>query len=198
MQNCYSSRKFERDRSPTPSWKKKAHRHNSSDIHVPTQCVYISIHRHFDAYIYMHICVYQYIHVYLYTHIIDTATTQRQKPQDCLLKPLGVPRKMASCAGSWTWSRPWSRFRVQATTDNRDPTDHINLGILQTMSSGIPLMFGLGTRMSDPHVYVVFWAPRQTWRAGVLMGEPLKGVRVRFQGSLRFALGWFKTGQELA
>ena len=26
------------------------------------------------------------------------------------------------------------------------------------MISGIPLILGLGTRMSDPYVYVVFWA----------------------------------------
>ena len=28
------------------------------------------------------------------------------------------------------------------------------------MVSGIPLILGLGTRMSDPYVYVVFRAPR--------------------------------------
>ena len=38
--------------------------------------------------------------------------------------------------------------------------DHISRGILQTMIFGIPLILGLGTRMSDPSVYVVFWAPR--------------------------------------
>ena len=27
------------------------------------------------------------------------------------------------------------------------------------MISGIPLMLGLGTRMSDPYVYVASWAP---------------------------------------
>ena len=27
------------------------------------------------------------------------------------------------------------------------------------MMSGIPLLLGLRTRMSDPYVYVVFWAP---------------------------------------
>ena len=27
------------------------------------------------------------------------------------------------------------------------------------MISGIPLILGLGTRMSDPFLYVVFWAP---------------------------------------
>ena len=39
----------------------------------------------------------------------------------------------------------------------RGPKDHINIRILRTMISGIIL--GLLTRMSDPYVYVVFWAP---------------------------------------
>ena len=33
--------------------------------------------------------------------------------------------------------------------------DHVNVRILQTMISGIPLMLSLPTKMSDPHVYVV-------------------------------------------
>ena len=33
--------------------------------------------------------------------------------------------------------------------DFRDPNDHINTRILQTMISGIPLIVGLGTRMQD-------------------------------------------------
>ena len=40
----------------------------------------------------------------------------------------------------------------------RGPKDHIDLGILQTMISGLPLMLGLGTRMSDPYVHVALWA----------------------------------------
>ena len=40
----------------------------------------------------------------------------------------------------------------------RGPKDHINIRILQTMISGIPLMLGLGTRMSDAHVFAVCWA----------------------------------------
>ena len=35
----------------------------------------------------------------------------------------------------------------------------INIRILQTMISGIPLTLGLGTRMSAPSVYVVSWGP---------------------------------------
>ena len=41
----------------------------------------------------------------------------------------------------------------------RGPKDHINIRILQTMISGIPLVLGLGTRMSDPYVYLVLWGP---------------------------------------
>ena len=33
---------------------------------------------------------------------------------------------------------------------HRGPKDHTNIRIVQTMISGIPLMLGLGTRMSDP------------------------------------------------
>ena len=41
----------------------------------------------------------------------------------------------------------------------RGPKDHINIRTLQTLISGIPLILGLGTRVSDPYVYVVSWAP---------------------------------------
>ena len=41
-----------------------------------------------------------------------------------------------------------------------DSTWYVNIRILQSMVSGIPLILGLGTRMSDPYVYVVFWAPK--------------------------------------
>ena len=37
--------------------------------------------------------------------------------------------------------------------------DQMNIKILQTMISGISLILGLGIGMSDPYVYVVFWAP---------------------------------------
>ena len=43
---------------------------------------------------------------------------------------------------------------------HRDPRDHIHIRILQTMISGTPLILGLGARMSDPDVYVVFRAPK--------------------------------------
>ena len=35
---------------------------------------------------------------------------------------------------------------------SRDPKDHINIRLLETMISGIPLLASLGTRMSDPYV----------------------------------------------
>ena len=41
----------------------------------------------------------------------------------------------------------------------RGPTDHIDIRILQTMVSGIPLVFGLGATMQDP---------LSTWSSGPL------------------------------
>ena len=46
---------------------------------------------------------------------------------------------------------------------SRAPKDHIEIRILQTMISGIRLGWGLGSRLSDPFVYVVFWALMQMW-----------------------------------
>ena len=40
----------------------------------------------------------------------------------------------------------------------RAPEDHLGNRILQNRISGIPPKMGLGTRMSDPDVYVVVWA----------------------------------------
>ena len=47
----------------------------------------------------------------------------------------------------------------EAFANSRGPKDNINIRIPQTMISGIPLIVVLGTRMSDPYVYVGFWAP---------------------------------------
>ena len=47
--------------------------------------------------------------------------------------------------------------------EHRGPEDHINMRVLQTMISGIFFILGLRTRMSDPYVYVVFWAPNVEW-----------------------------------
>ena len=41
----------------------------------------------------------------------------------------------------------------------RAPKDHINMRITQNMISGIDPVYGLSTRISDPYVYVVLWAP---------------------------------------
>ena len=49
--------------------------------------------------------------------------------------------------------------------------DHINIRILQTMVSGFPLLWGLGTRMSDPCVYVVFWAPNDDVGVSKIQGS---------------------------
>ena len=52
---------------------------------------------------------------------------------------------------------------------------------LQNMISGIPLILGLGTRMSDPHVYVVFWALKYGlikecgWGYGILLKRAMLG-----------------------
>ena len=50
----------------------------------------------------------------------------------------------------------------------RGRKDHINTRILETMISGIPVIVGLGTRLSDPYVCVGFWAPR--------IGNPERGI----------------------
>ena len=54
-------------------------------------------------------------------------------------------------------------FCPSITFVSTGPKDHINIRIPQTMVSGIPLIMGLimglGTRMLDAYVYVVFWAP---------------------------------------
>ena len=51
------------------------------------------------------------------------------------------------------------------------PEYHINIRILQTMISGITLLLGLGTRISDPYVYEAFWAPRCEWETGYKEGH---------------------------
>ena len=54
----------------------------------------------------------------------------------------------------------------------RAPKDQTNIRILQTVISGIPLILGLGTKMSDPYVYVVFWAPScRKFQIGDLKGQ---------------------------
>ena len=47
---------------------------------------------------------------------------------------------------------------------------YIDIRILQPVVFGNPLALGLGARMQDPYVYVVFWAPKvkTAWKAGGL------------------------------
>ena len=47
---------------------------------------------------------------------------------------------------------------VKAPASFRDPKDHINIRILQTMDYEIPQDLGVGTRMQDPDVHMVFRA----------------------------------------
>ena len=49
--------------------------------------------------------------------------------------------------------------RAWTASSLRGPKDHKKIRFLQTMISGIPVMLGLGTGMSDPYVYVVYRAP---------------------------------------
>ena len=51
--------------------------------------------------------------------------------------------------------------RLAPSSFSRAPKDHINMGTLHNMISGVPPSIGPGTRMSDPYVFVVFWAPIQ-------------------------------------
>ena len=48
----------------------------------------------------------------------------------------------------------WLHNAVHPTHEGyqkEDPTDHLNIRILPTMVSGIPLLLVLGTRMRDPY-----------------------------------------------
>ena len=76
------------------------------------------------------------------------------------IKPLGIVHQSSQNSG--LGSEALLSVGVEEGTEpciDRGPKDYINIRILQTMISGIPLILGLGTRMSDPYVYVVLWAP---------------------------------------
>ena len=45
--------------------------------------------------------------------------------------------------------------KTKDTRLSRGPNDHIDIRILQTMASGIPLVLGNRTRIQDPSVHVV-------------------------------------------
>ena len=59
----------------------------------------------------------------------------------------------------------WLRVRGKV----RAPKDHINIRILPTMISGIPLLLAPGTRMRYPYVHVVFGPLK-------VPASPLKGT----------------------
>ena len=59
---------------------------------------------------------------------------------------------------------------------NRGSKDHMNIKILQTMFSGVPLVLDLRARMWEPYVYVVFGAPDHSSRQS--MPVHLKTVSV--------------------
>ena len=69
----------------------------------------------------------------------------------------GLPGGDAGAAAAATDSKSRCRRRGSSRcADSRAPKDHINIRILLTTVSGIPLVLGLGTRMSKPYVYVDF------------------------------------------
>ena len=43
---------------------------------------------------------------------------------------------------------------------DRGPRHYINIMILQSGSSGIPLLMGVRTRIQDPYVYLLGWEPK--------------------------------------
>ena len=70
---------------------------------------------------------------------------------------------VAHLASSFGQSQVLSKVRLcfacRSSGSGGAQKDHINIRIVHAMICGIPLVSGLGTRMSDPYVYVVVWAP---------------------------------------
>ena len=76
------------------------------------------------------------------------------------------------------------RLSWRAPKEIRAPKHKVNVRILQTMISGIPIILGLGTITSDPHVDVVFWVPgegtpRQFQHAGSVHVESHRPVTIK-------------------
>ena len=73
-----------------------------------------------------------------------------------------LPNK-AMAVVSDTYGKPQRHVGIVSgkVTYYKKAQKHINRRILHNNISGIPLVLGLRTRNSDPHVYVVFWAPIQ-------------------------------------
>ena len=120
---------------------------------------------------YTHIYIYTYIRMYIHIHIYI-------HPRPCRVFGITSPNlPLFLSATSEVFEegsisqlllrhllrRSREEAKPQASdsgSDNRAPKNHINIRILQTIVSGIPLVLGLRTRMSDPCVYVACWAPR--------------------------------------
>ena len=56
------------------------------------------------------------------------------------------------------------------------PEDHIKMGILQTMGSGVPCALGLWNQNAGTYAYMVFGAPSFWWFCGVGM-QLLRRIR---------------------
>ena len=87
--------------------------------------------------------VYMHLHVYI-THKIceESCTTYAKQRQD--------PRDSSTKSSQWLQTS-------QSPTRLRGPTGHINIRILPTMVSGIPIILGLGTGMQDPCVFTLLY-----------------------------------------
>ena len=68
--------------------------------------------------------------------------------------------------------QPAIPFEDTYDTNIKCPKGHIKTGILDTTSSGSPLILGFRSIMQDPYVYAVFWAPKhnRTKGASVMLG----------------------------
>ena len=83
-------------------------------------------------------------------------------------------KKEESCLGMCWYAQELRLIRRGAWR----PRQRVRPQTLQTMVSGTRLIWGLGTRMSDPYVYVAFWAPRETfcWKFLVPLPSSLSEV----------------------
>ena len=120
---------------------------------------YTYIYIYNDMYIHMYIYTYIYTYIYIYVYVCVFCLRHRRIGR----APAQIPSTHASLR-----PRPLreaacglrlSALRGRRIPIHRPPKDHINIRILETMIFGIPHSLGLGPRMSDPDVYVIFWAP---------------------------------------
>ena len=106
------------------------------------------------------------------------------------------------CCVHWFVLRRPDPGTTELNPESRAPRDHIKMRILQSMVSGIPLILGLGTRVSDPCVSVVFWGPmnREPYGEWAGLGGP-RPIHLLLPGASSAALlgsavfaGLLKTG----